>query len=236
VWGYKPAGDMPEEPDGASSVCICRSCVHLGPPVSSQDARSPCHTLDRSLLDPIRINCPHHLGQSSSCLSSHRPDSCPGVYDIFPAPRSRETGASSLFLYPPQLLFLLGSVRNRDYGVRPGRKEPGAIPESATSLTPDPLSKRTRTLETDQGSDWPGSWTMVSQACYSSSDGRRSYSRPYPLYFPSPTERRFPLSSHDSRAITMAEQLDSDSTPQRKRIAVAVRPIPPKPLFPFETP
>lgn len=65
---------------------------------------------------------------------------------------------------------------------------------------------------------------MVSQACYSPSDGRR-YSRPYPLYFPSSSERRFPLSSHDARAVTMTEtdQLDSDSTPQRKRIAVAVR-------------
>jgi hypothetical protein len=70
-----------------------------------------------------------------------------------------------------------------------------------------------------------GRRTMVSQACYTTSDGRR-YSRPYPLYFPSPPERRFPLSSHDTRAsIAMADQLDSDSTPQRKRIAVAVRRI-----------
>ncbi len=63
---------------------------------------------------------------------------------------------------------------------------------------------------------------MVSQACYPTSDGRR-YSRPYPLYFPSPPERRMPLSSHDTRAVNMAEQLDSDSAPLRKRIAVAVR-------------
>jgi hypothetical protein len=63
----------------------------------------------------------------------------------------------------------------------------------------------------------------MSQACYTTSDGRR-YSRPYPLYFASPPERRFPLSSHDTRALTMTDhQLDSDSAPQRKRIAVAVR-------------
>jgi hypothetical protein len=31
------------------------------------------------------------------------------------------------------------------------------------------------------------------------------------------------LSSRDGRTITMADQMDSDSTPQRKRIAVAVR-------------
>lgn len=69
---------------------------------------------------------------------------------------------------------------------------------------------------------WPGGWTMVSQACYTTSDGSR-YSRPYPLYFASPPERRFPLSSHDTRALTMTDhQLDSDSAPQRKRIALAV--------------
>lgn len=63
---------------------------------------------------------------------------------------------------------------------------------------------------------------MVSQACYTTSDGRR-YSRPYPLYFSSPTERRFPMSPHDNRVFTMADhQLDADSAPQRKRIAVAV--------------
>ncbi|KAK4237498.1 hypothetical protein C8A03DRAFT_15968 [Achaetomium macrosporum] len=62
---------------------------------------------------------------------------------------------------------------------------------------------------------------MVSQACYTTNDGRR-YSRPYPLYFPAPTtERRFALSSRDGRTITIADQMDSDSTPQRKRIAVA---------------
>lgn len=73
---------------------------------------------------------------------------------------------------------------------------------------------------------------MVSQACYSPSDGRR-YGRPYPLYYPS-TDRRFQLSSHDARAVSMTDhQLDSDSAPQRKRIAVAVRPTktPPGPLF-----
>ena len=75
-----------------------------------------------------------------------------------------------------------------------------------------------------------GSSMMVSQACYSSSDGKR-YTRPYPLYFPSPSERRFPLSSHDTRSVTMADQLlDSDSTPQRKRIALAVRSNRPFPL------
>lgn len=87
-----------------------------------------------------------------------------------------------------------------------------------------------------QGIRSPGSWTMVSQACYTSSDARR-YSRPYPLYFSSASDRRFPLSSHNARAVTMADnQLDSDSTPQRKRIAVAVRhPTPFSILHPVQT-
>ncbi|KAL2167374.1 hypothetical protein VTG60DRAFT_1363 [Thermothelomyces hinnuleus] len=63
---------------------------------------------------------------------------------------------------------------------------------------------------------------MVSQACYSSTNDERRYSRPYPLYLSSSAERCFPLSSHDTRAINMTGQLDSDSAPQRKRIAVAV--------------
>ena len=75
---------------------------------------------------------------------------------------------------------------------------------------------------------------MVSQtqACYTASDGRRPYSRPYPLYFPSSERRGYPspLSSHShdvhharSLSAMTDPQLDSNSgTPQRKRIAVAV--------------
>ena len=67
-------------------------------------------------------------------------------------------------------------------------------------------------------------WMMVSQACYSATDGRR-YSRVYPPYF-TYTERRFQLPSHDTRAITMSDSQIDDSTPPRKRIAVAVRTSP----------
>jgi len=76
---------------------------------------------------------------------------------------------------------------------------------------------------------------------------RGSYSRTFPPHFGYPPERRFQLYSsspsphhhhhhhhhqvaaaavhhtHDPRAVTMTDQqIDSDSTPQRKRIAVAV--------------
>lgn len=74
---------------------------------------------------------------------------------------------------------------------------------------------------------------MVSQATYystSASDGGRRYNphRPsYPPYLEFPGhERRFHLSpSHDAHArpATMTDQqMDIDSAPQRKRIAVAV--------------
>lgn len=67
-------------------------------------------------------------------------------------------------------------------------------------------------------------WMMVSQACYPSPDGRR-YSRALPPYIAFP-ERRFQLPSHDTRVITMADSQGDDSTPPRKRIAVAVRILP----------
>lgn len=74
---------------------------------------------------------------------------------------------------------------------------------------------------------------MVSQAAYystSASDGGRRYNphRPsYPPYLEFPGhERRFhPSPSHDAHArpTTMTDQqMDIDSAPQRKRIAVAV--------------
>jgi hypothetical protein len=62
---------------------------------------------------------------------------------------------------------------------------------------------------------------MVSPAGYPTSNGRR-YSRAYPPYMSFP-ERRYHLSPHDGRSMTMAEsQVETDSQPQRKRIAVAV--------------
>ncbi|KAI8965237.1 hypothetical protein F5Y11DRAFT_355077 [Daldinia sp. FL1419] len=63
---------------------------------------------------------------------------------------------------------------------------------------------------------------MVTPTCYSPGDAGRRYSRACPPY-PSPySDRRFPLTSQDSRAATMTDrEIDSESSQPRKRIAVA---------------
>ncbi|KAI1370186.1 hypothetical protein F4677DRAFT_383374 [Hypoxylon crocopeplum] len=63
---------------------------------------------------------------------------------------------------------------------------------------------------------------MVTPACYPPSDAGRRYSRacpPYSIPFP---ERRYHLSSQDTRTTTMTErEVDPESSQPRKRIAVA---------------
>lgn len=72
---------------------------------------------------------------------------------------------------------------------------------------------------------------MVSRAYYPSPhphphDGLRYLSSRSCAPYLSYPERRYQLGSHDTRAVTMAEPQGDETSPPRKRIAVAVSPCP----------